>query len=289
MNGPHFRPARASDWPFVAEITRNVWDRTDYLPYTWHQWLGHNSGYLMTAELGGRPVGVLHVELHGESIAWIEGIRVAEEVQGRGLAQAMLQSAVEWAEGAGCRLARLSTSSGNPASNRMAEKVEMEVIAKFVPTRAAPSLASAGVVAGVRPALASEAEIVGALLSRRSGGTDGALYTEGWTAYNLSTERLRVLCALHAVAVHDAGGEISGACISTCAPPFQYLRTGAMAGSPGSVSTLAAYLRDRAAAGGLSHVRSTLALDPEGTEAMRAAGFERPHDSLMLVYERKLG
>src|SRR5579872_5348508 len=126
------RPARREDTAAMLAITRNVWHGTDYVPAVWHDWLEDARGLLQVATIDGRVVGIHHTALHADGSAWAEGIRVAEDVQGQGVGEALLASAIEWAGKRGCRYIRLSTSSENRASNRVSEKAGLRVVGRFL-------------------------------------------------------------------------------------------------------------------------------------------------------------
>src|SRR5947209_19267182 len=122
MESLALRAARADDRAGMLRITNGVWGGTDYVPYRWQDWLGDVSGYLCVATLNGRVVGLQHTAIQSDGSAWLEGIRVDDTMRGRGIGAAMLRHGLEWARAAGCRFARLSTSSENESSMRSTRK-----------------------------------------------------------------------------------------------------------------------------------------------------------------------
>ncbi|GAC1329905.1 MAG: hypothetical protein NVSMB22_22020 [Chloroflexota bacterium] len=281
----HIRAARAADTPAMALITRDVWNGTDYLPFVWHAWLESTRGYLMVAESRGRVVGLQHVVIQDDNSAWLEGIRVAAEVQGSGVGGALLAHGIEWARGMGCETARLSTASSNPASTRLAERAGMNLVARFTPL-------SATVAQREEPPLVTaQAEDAGQVFDHLVAGIGPAhagFYTEGWTAYRLTLERVRLLCAMRAVAVVRAGPDIRGTLVATCMRPFRTVSVGAVTGDAGTVSRLARFARSNAGALGFSRIRAILAGSDDVMHALQAEGFEKSRDFEMRVYEAVL-
>ncbi|MBV9279620.1 MAG: GNAT family N-acetyltransferase [Chloroflexi bacterium] len=281
------RPALPSDRPAMLEITRGVWEGTDYVPYVWDSWLGDPGGSVAVACLDGRPVGLQHQWVQPDGTCWLEGIRVAGALERQGIAQALVEYGVQWARERDCPAVRLSTWSGNPASGRAAEKRGLAVIASYVPLRANPDSASAA-DRSVRLALPSDLEQVEDFLVRAvARGRAGEFYSEGWTLYRLARDRLRLLLATNGVIV-AGDGEIDGLAIATLAQPFTTLRVGFLAGSPEAVTALAGGIRRGAAEAGIVQIAAFLVPDEALLAAAGHAGFERRADSYLLLHELEL-
>src|SRR5947209_8664445 len=108
----HIRTALASDEAAMREMTRHVWAGTDYVPHVWNRWLRDSAGWLMVATLAERVVGLQHIDRQPDGTAWIEGIRVAEDLRDRGIGGRMLECAIEWAREHDSPWLRLATTSG---------------------------------------------------------------------------------------------------------------------------------------------------------------------------------
>lgn len=270
----------------MLDITRNVWNGTDYLPSVWHAWLSSSSSHLMAAEVDGRLVSLQHVDIQPDGDAWLEGVRVAEDVQGRGVGAQLLGEGLEWARRMGCTCARLATSDSNVASERIAQKAGMKIIASFQPARAQPRDKS--IPNGIRTALPPDVPAIAAHLQRHPAATPHGLYTEGWTAYPLTRSRLQQLAASGSIIVHAPSREIEGVAIATCKHPFAHVRIGLITGNARTVERLGMALRSLAARSYITEIRTTVAIDADSEVGLRNAGFERPHASVMNVFEKRL-
>lgn len=81
------RPATAADTGKVFTFLEDVWDGEDYLSQVWDEWLGDESGRLVVAELDSEPIGTGRIVNLGWNEYWLEGLRVACEHRGKGVAQ----------------------------------------------------------------------------------------------------------------------------------------------------------------------------------------------------------
>lgn len=231
------RAARPQDRDAMLAITRTVWEGTDYLPLAWDTWMADPNGYLMAVEQDGRVLGLQHVAAHPDGTAWIEGIRVSEDVRGTGIGGHMLEHALSWARARGLTRARLATAGMNPASNRIAARAGMRLAREYHPW-VFDGTGSLAVDTGVRVAAAVEYPRIRAFLARFH-PHDALDYTEGWTVYGLSEERLRVLLAMGAIVV-AADREIDAVGIVT-ATHRPSLKLGLLQGSREGMAAVASY------------------------------------------------
>lgn len=115
------RMARPSDRNQILAFTRNTFSWGDYLDQTWDDWVDGRDGRLLVAQVGGKSVGIVHVRLMGKREAWCEGMRVHPDYRKKGVASSLNAQALDFARRAGCRIARLETSSSNfPAQSAIA-------------------------------------------------------------------------------------------------------------------------------------------------------------------------
>jgi hypothetical protein len=208
-------------------------------------------------------------------------------MQGHGVASRLLRAGICWSTANGCQVVRMSTSSSNPASQRLAEKAGMRLVAAFVPLEASPlEVGPQEPVAHV--ALALDLAAVQTYLRdlARSGFlTD--FYGEGWTFHRLTPARLQLLLATHAIAL-VRNPEIEGLAIATTSTPFTRLRIGFLGGSSGAVARLCAWLRYRAFQAGIHQVSAAVLRHNDLLEAARKAGFHAPFDFELRLYELDL-
>jgi|SRR5579875_2654420 len=265
MSRIHVRRARPADELAMRWITHDIWEGTDYIPMVWSSWLNDPNGIVMVAELDGHPVGLQHVELQPDGTAWFEGIRTATPARGTGVGRALVDAGLEWARAEGSPAARMAIYSGNEASNRLAISAGFSVAAEF--DRFSAQAGGQGGT-GVRPALPSDEQAVWEIVCRH----DVSLYGEGWTAYCLSRDRLRLLLATHAVAISE-NMRATGIAIATVHRPM--LRIGLLAGDQAEMTEVAAWLRQCGDRTGQTTVGAILPSGNSVTAALENAGFER--------------
>jgi GNAT superfamily N-acetyltransferase len=267
----------------MLEVTRNVWQGNDYVPFVWERWLADGSGHLTVAVRERTVCGLMHVEIQSDGTAWAEGIRVREELQSKGIGRALLNEGISWARRAGSRRMRLSTYGGNPASNRLAVKSGLLELARMKVLAVEPNGFTH--LDGCRLALPADLDDVWGTVSGECGGHRGpVLYTEGWTAYTLDRRRLALLLADHSVLVSNAGPR-KGIAIATSRPGRPVLRLGYLNGNHESTVQLVRALLTRAASAHITRVSAVLNLEPEAGEILESVGFRNPDAGEMIVYE----
>ena len=125
------RTALGRDTRDVLELTRNIWEGHDYIPYVWRDWLLDPEGRLLVAELRGRVVGLGKLSYPGSDDWWIEGLRVHPEFQGRKIARQLHMSLLAAWEELGGGVLRLSTSSSRFAVHHLCQDTGFSKIAEF--------------------------------------------------------------------------------------------------------------------------------------------------------------
>lgn len=288
MADVRIRAALPGDTAAMLEITRNVWEGDDYLPFVWRDWLADSRGFLMVAEShAGHVLGLQHIDLQPDGTAWVEGVRVAEEARGKGIGSAMLVAAIEWARAQVCPQLRLATSGDNPASNRIAERAGLAVAGTFISARGlAVEGPAKGASARVVSAVAFE-DVVAFLRAVMPASRRDWLYTEGWTAYSLNDGRLRLLLARQQVICSGDGG-IEGMAIATANRSRPSLRLGLLHGSTEAMGDLCHWARAAARSGGLARVGATVAEREGAAQALDEAGFITGGAHRMILHELRL-
>lgn len=266
----------------MLAITRDVWGGHDYVPRVWSSWLRPHDGILLVAEMAGTTVGFQHVAVHPDCSAWMEGIRVREELQGRSIGTKLLVAGLDWARFSGLGTVRLSTSTENPASNRLAERAGLRVVARF---------ASVRVLAGERSETAmsrlARPDELGELRSALDTLGDANFYTEGWTAYRLTDERLSLLLAIGQVLV-SGRDHVDAVGILTATPERVEPRPGLLLGSPGGLRSILSSLQGTLLSQGVESVRGQLQVSDSMLEQLRESGLERAWEHDMALWEHQL-
>lgn len=106
------RPLRPADRERIEEISAGVWDGRDYIPRVFDRWVSDAGASFQAAEVDGEVVGVQRLRPYAPGLIWYEGLRVAASHRRRGVARAMLASAVAESREQGFREVRLATREG---------------------------------------------------------------------------------------------------------------------------------------------------------------------------------
>jgi hypothetical protein len=115
------------------------------------------------------------------------------------------------------------------------------------------------------------------------------LYTEGWTAYRLTSERLALLLGIHAVVVAgQAQGDVEALGVATASLLRPSLRIGLLRGTVAGITAIASWTQGAAANAGLETVRATVAIDEQAVDGLGSLGFRSVEGRGMLLWERAL-
>jgi GNAT superfamily N-acetyltransferase len=105
------RPALPMDTQDVMELTKNIWDGNDYVPYVWQEWLTDPDSFLAVAEYGGHVVGLVDLAWKGDGEWWLQGLRVHPVFQGQGIASRLHHYILDAWQSTRGGVLRLATSS----------------------------------------------------------------------------------------------------------------------------------------------------------------------------------
>jgi RimJ/RimL family protein N-acetyltransferase len=259
----------------MLAITRDVWEGHDYVPRVWQSWLRDHRGILLVAEIGGEIAGFQHVAVHPDRTAWLEGIRVREQMQGAGVGSTLLAAGIEWARFNVLEGVRLSTASANPASNRMAEKAGFRAVARFESVRVS---AGNNRERRARPARPDEFDEVRGALG------DTCYYTEGWTAYRLTDDRLRLLLATNQVLVAGRDGP-SAIGIATSTPQRLEPRLGLLHGTIEGMTEVLVAVGEAAGQVSAEWSRGQLEISDHDLAQLERHGLDRAWEHHMVLWE----
>ncbi|HEU4328255.1 MAG TPA: GNAT family N-acetyltransferase [Roseiflexaceae bacterium] len=278
------RPARPEDREAVVAMVATVWGGTDYVPEVWDEWLADESGPLLVGELGGQPVALAKLTSLGEGEDWFEGLRIAPEQRGRGLARAMVRYCTELSRERGMRVLRFTSNIRNPTMHRLADDLGFRLcyIAPWYNTTALPNEpttdeehsspeAQPNTQHATLQTLAEDrlgdllADLERSALLRVTGG----LYSHGWTAYDLTEARLRA--HLERGEVHALKGGAAWAIV----PPSDWggFWIAHAHGAPGELARLLLALRRAPEPKEGTYLRAHLPQEPTLAAALEAAGY----------------
>lgn len=128
------REARHEDHEAVAAFTRETWpDREmgDYLPDVYPEWIEGEDKYTPVVEIDGGPAGIAQCVSLSEREAWCQGMRVAPDYRGEGVARRLTGALFEWARERGALVARNMVFSWNTPSLSLSRTVGFDPAAEF--------------------------------------------------------------------------------------------------------------------------------------------------------------
>jgi len=115
------RQARLDDADDVVAFTEDVWadrpETVDYIPDVFTEWVESDGPDQRTvvADVDGAAVGLCQGVMLTDEEAWLQGMRVAPDYRGEGLATAMVQRCFGWAADRGATVGRAMVFSWNDA------------------------------------------------------------------------------------------------------------------------------------------------------------------------------
>ncbi|WP_323190828.1 GNAT family N-acetyltransferase [Halostella sp. PRR32] len=120
--GIRLRPATAEDYDDVVSFTRDTWsdrDGSDYIPDIYHDWIegpdGGDRQRTFVAEVDATVVGIAQAVRLSDHEIWCQGIRIAPDHRGEGIADAITWELFDWGREGGAVVARNMVFSWNVA------------------------------------------------------------------------------------------------------------------------------------------------------------------------------
>ncbi len=132
-----FRNLTEKDIPAILDISKDMWEGDDYIPYVIEEWLLEEGNLAYGAFLEEEMknlIGFGRVKMFPNGVAWLEGGRVKITHQKKGIGRDLMKYAIDYAIHAGAKVAQYDTSSNNLGSKSLArfhgfiEKKRMEVL-----------------------------------------------------------------------------------------------------------------------------------------------------------------
>lgn len=169
------------------EFLSLIGEGEDYVADVWDEWLEDRTGFLASAVLGGRVVGLSHLLDLGHGEWWLEGLRVDPRLHGRHIGSHLHQYQVEQWLGTDGTVVRLVTRQARSAVHRMCAKTG------FARTATVADLSFEAADGGhrFRPATPGEAdEAVPRLLASPAHKALGGLMDLGWQFARIEVDRI---------------------------------------------------------------------------------------------------
>jgi ribosomal protein S18 acetylase RimI-like enzyme len=287
------RPANAEDRDAVLAFCQNTWEWGDYIERVWDDWLHNPTGSLIVATVGGKPVGIEHLQMLSSTDAWLEGIRVDPAYRRQGIAKALSDAILVEAMHRGATQARLATESTNIASITMVERNFWRRVAEFTLYNADPlPVLSRRDIGSDLPQLATQADLEEIILYLNTSSIfplSGGLYYEGFTAYTISSDLIASKIDAKQLYLLRRWDRLDGLAFAEPRREWQGSRLyiGYIDGTTDSISLLAYTLRKQAADLGLERVTAHIPNLMMVQDAFLGAEYEW-NGSTFYTYERNL-
>jgi GNAT superfamily N-acetyltransferase len=268
------RPMRPSDRERVLEICHDIWDGHDYIPRVFDDWVADAGAAFQAAEVEGVVVGMQRLRPYAPGLVWYEGLRVAATHRRKGLARAMLASALAETREQGFGEMRLATRAGIT--------VDLFESAGFRRLLDVDWWRGHRVEGGEAARIPDE---VGATRLwpqvERSPGFElyHGLSADFNGARDINAAELERLAGIGMLRV-GPGGTVAG----LREPWGENLAVAFVAGRGGALRELLMALRYEADADGLDHVTITLPRNHPAAEDMRATGYDLADDEGSYIY-----
>ncbi len=129
--GIELRRARSDDKPRILEISSQIWEGNDYVPFIVDDWLSDAGGEFVVALVDGLLVGFAHRTYLAPGYAWLEGIRTDPAHRGTGAAKEITRHFLEGVREERADRVGLSTHIENEASIHIIRSSGFEEVARF--------------------------------------------------------------------------------------------------------------------------------------------------------------
>lgn len=120
IGGLVIRRAEPQDKDAVLAFCKETWEDGDYIHYVFDRWVSDKSRALLTAQLGGVPVGIASFVKLDNTQGWLEGLRVDPKHRGKGIASALNSELAAVIEQSGVTKVRFATHGKNEPVHKMA-------------------------------------------------------------------------------------------------------------------------------------------------------------------------
>jgi GNAT superfamily N-acetyltransferase len=182
------RPALPGDTPDVLELTRTIWEGSDYVPEVWAEWLEDYNGTLAVAQYGKHVVGLYKLSRLSPGEWWLQGLRVHPDYERRGIASRLHDYLLATWNRSGDGVLRLATASFRAPVQHLCDRTGFKKVGEFTPY-IAPGLPAEET--GFSPIAGSEAEDAYEFVHRETSlRLTGGLMETGWEWVSVTENRL---------------------------------------------------------------------------------------------------
>ncbi|MFP3230446.1 MAG: GNAT family N-acetyltransferase [Caldisphaera sp.] len=121
-----FEKIKYSDKKLVEELTKNTFEWGDYINEVFDEWI--NQGlFIKAVDENGDILGIIHAKIY-DDFAWLEGIRVRQDVRKMGIGKKLTEKAIELSNR---KIIRLTVNVKNRPSLALVKSMGFREIDRF--------------------------------------------------------------------------------------------------------------------------------------------------------------
>ena len=126
-----YRDITLSDEKDILEISRGIWEGSDYIPYVWKKFVQNENYHFKGLEIDGIIVGFSDMIMFNRDSAWFEGLRVLSTERGKGYGKYISTNMMKYALSKGIKHFYFSTYYENKESIKLHEKMNFKIVKKY--------------------------------------------------------------------------------------------------------------------------------------------------------------
>lgn len=291
MPNVSIRPAQQSDRKTVFKFCEQTFDWGDYVPNVWDVWLRDEKAKLFTATLDNKPVGIMRVSMQKAGEAWLQAARTDPSYRRIGVATALTNACLNWAERKGAKIARLGTDSDNHVAQRAFEKFGFTQISDFLIMKCENLRAEKA--ENSRWARERDIKKTWRFLSHSEIFAESAsLYTILFVWASLGKQSLAGFITSKNAILYRSNGTVTGLVLIDKTvrdvwreKPFQ---TCYIDGNHQAIVDMMKFFKDYSYRRGVAKVYAFAYNTPSIANALSSAGFSREEPTTELIYERRM-
>jgi ribosomal protein S18 acetylase RimI-like enzyme len=285
LDGIVIRRARPEDREGVLSYCVNTFDWGDYIDEVYDTWLGSPASLLLVAEVGGKPVGIIHARPMSHGVAWLEGLRVEPSHRRSGVGRALTEKAADILAESGHRTLRLLVESNNGASMALAldQGFKEEATWVFYHGKRPVAMAARG---PRRIALASASKVWNHLETDDLFNRACRSYEQDWALHPLEEDDFVELVRRRMVAISGEGRALAVAVVQDGSKERREAKACFLLGDTAETKELAAFVMNECAKAGARRLRVSSPNHAGTVEGLKARGF-RPGSGTSIVYVRR--
>lgn len=132
-----YRKLTHEDYEDIVDISKDIWEGTDYLPNVFHEWVENEGYFLGAVDLDrNKVIGVGKLSILYDGSGWLEGLRVHKDYRGlkiaRQISESLIDIAKEYLNHGKIKKIAFSTHISNTESMTLMKKLNFKKEAEYL-------------------------------------------------------------------------------------------------------------------------------------------------------------